>query len=168
MIRCFLALAVAGGSLLVADIVLGCFAAAEVPGPHAVGRMLHRIVSAATVAAVLGTHATVSAYFLATGRRVEEVARVDRLPDWYVAQSRRNARRPLPCVAGGVTTIAIAAGLGVAAEAHGAAYAAWHLGAATMALAFNLGSFAVEYAAMVGHARLVREGPGLRGEGRAK
>ena len=35
MIRYFLVLAVLGGSLLVADMVLGFVAASEVPGPHA-------------------------------------------------------------------------------------------------------------------------------------
>ncbi len=186
MIRCFLVLAVAGGSLLVVDIGVGCWAAAEVSGPHDGGRVLHRLVSSAAVVVVLGTHATVIAYFLATCHRVEAAARaeatatVDRLPDWYLAQSRRNARRPLPCIVGGATAITIAAGLGVAAESPGAAWSAWHLGAATLAVAFNLGSFAVEYAAMVGQARLLgdledharrpgggRLGPAAAGEGRS-
>jgi hypothetical protein len=56
-----------------------------------------------------------------------------------------------------MTAIAIAAWLGGAADTIGAGYAPWHLAAAAMALAFNLGSFVVEYAAIVGHARLLAE-----------
>jgi hypothetical protein len=56
-----------------------------------------------------------------------------------------------------MTTIAVATWLGGAADTRGSAYALWHLGAVALALAFNLGSFVVEYGAIVGHARLLVE-----------
>ncbi|MHB1561047.1 MAG: hypothetical protein ACYC61_26640, partial [Isosphaeraceae bacterium] len=104
-------------------------------------------------AAVAGAHATVLAYFAATGRWAEGTARAAGLPDWYVAQAIRNRRRVVPFVAGGTIVAAASAALGAA----GASSDAWHLGAAAMALSFNLGAFAVEYAAISGHLRLLTE-----------
>ena len=83
MIRYFLVLAVTGGSLLVADMVLGFFAASEAPGPHAVGRAVHLLFSLLTVVVLLGIHSIVYTYFMATGKWAKEVVRVYQLPDWY-------------------------------------------------------------------------------------
>ncbi len=152
MVRWFLALAVAGGLLLAADTTLG-FVAAPTDGPPAAGRVVRRLVSLLAGAAVAGAHATVLAYFAATGRWAEATARAEGLPDWYSAQAIRNRRRVFAFVAGGTITATASAALGVA----GASYAAWHLGAAATALSFNLGSFAVEYAAISGHLRLLME-----------
>ncbi len=58
---------------------------------------------------------------------------------------------------GSMTAIAIAAWLGAAADTRGPGYAIWHLGAAAFALAYNLGSFVVEYAVIVAHVRLLAE-----------
>lgn len=157
MIRYFLVLAVLGGSLLAADMVLGFVAASEVPGPHAVGRAVHLLFSLLTVVVLLAIHSIVYTYFVATGKWAGEVVRVYGLPDWYLAHAKRNKRRAFRFVMGSMMAIAVAAWLGGAADTLGTGYALWHLAAAAMAVAFNLGSFAVEYAAIVGHARLLAE-----------
>jgi hypothetical protein len=157
MIRYFLVLAVLGGSLLLADMVLGFVAASEVPGPHAVGRAVHLLFSLLTVVVLLGIHSIVYTYFVATGKWAKEVVRVYQLPDWFLAHAKRNKRRAFRFVMGSMTAIAVAAWLGGAADTLGTGYAPWHLAAAALAVAFNLGSFVVEYAAIVGHARLLAE-----------
>jgi len=58
---------------------------------------------------------------------------------------------------GGMTAIAVAAWLGAAADTRGSFYTLWHLGFAALAVAFNLGSFVVEYAVIVAHVRLLTE-----------
>jgi hypothetical protein len=157
MVRYFLVLAVTGGSLLIADMVLGFVAAAEAPGPHAVGRAVHLLFSLLTVVVLLGIHSIVYTYFMATGKWAKEVVRVYQLPDWFIAQTTRNKRRTFRFVMWSMMTIAAAAWLGAAADTRGSAYSAWHLGAAALAVAFNFGSFVVEYVAIVGHARLLVE-----------
>jgi hypothetical protein len=56
-----------------------------------------------------------------------------------------------------MAVIAVAAWLGAAADTRGSAYSPWHLATAALALAFNFGSFAIEYAGIVAHARLLLE-----------
>lgn len=157
MIRCFLFLSVLGGSLLIADVVLGFLAATGVSGPNADGRAIHRVLSLLTVALILGIHSMVSIYFAATGKRAGELVRVHRLRDRFLAQAERNRRRAFRFVVGSVMAIVIAAGLGFLADRAGESDATWHLIAAMMALAFNLGSFLVEYVSIVGQARLLAE-----------
>lgn len=157
MIRYFLVLAVTGTSLLAADFVLGLFAAGEVRGPHDVWHGVHLLFSLLTVIALLGIHSIVYTYFMATSKWAKEVARVYQLPDWFVAQATRNKRRAFRFVFGSMTTVAIAAWLGAAADTSGAGYAPWHLGAVCLMIAFNLGSFGVEYAGIVSHSRLLLE-----------
>lgn len=157
MIRYFLVLAVTGGSLLLANVVLGFVAGSEIPGPHAVGRAVHLLFSLLTVVVLLGVHSIVYTYFLATGKWAGEVVRVYQLPESFIAQAKRNKRRAFRFVMGSMTTIAIAAWLGGASDTLGTAYAPWHLAAAAFAVAYNLGSFAIEYAAIVGHAQLLAE-----------
>ncbi len=157
MIRYFLVLAVTGGSLLLADVVLGFIAASEPFDPHATGRTIHLLFSLLTIIALLGIHSIVYTYFMATAKWAKEVVRVYQLPDWFHAQATKNKRRVFRFVMGSMTTIAVATWLGGAADTRGSAYALWHLGAVALALAFNLGSFVVEYGAIVGHARLLAE-----------
>jgi hypothetical protein len=157
MIRYFLVLAVTGGSLMLADVVLGFIAASEPFDPHARGRTIHLLFSLLTIIALLGIHSIVYTYFMATAKWAKEVVRVYQLPDWFHAQATKNKRRVFRFVMGSMTTIAVATWLGGAADTRGAAYALWHLGAVALALAFNLGSFAVEYGAIVSHARLLAE-----------
>jgi predicted MFS family arabinose efflux permease len=157
MIRYFLVLAVTGVSLMLADSVLGFIAASEPFDPHAHGRTIHLLFSLLTIIALLGIHSIVYTYFMATAKWAKEVVRVYQLPDWFIAQATKNKRRAFRFVMGSMTTIAIAAWLGGAADTRGSAYALWHLGAVALALAFNLGSFVVEYGAIVVHARLLME-----------
>src|SRR5215467_3022487 len=157
MIRYFLVLAVTGGSLLIADVVLGFFAAGETPGPHAVGRAVHLLFSLATVVVLLGIHSIVYTYFVATGKWAKEVVRVYQLPDGLNDQAKQNKRRAFRFIMGSMSTIAVAAWLGAAADTRGSAYSAWHLASAALALAFNLGSFVVEYGVIVAHVRFLRE-----------
>ena len=58
---------------------------------------------------------------------------------------------------GSMTAITITAWMGAAADTRGQAYAPWHLGAAALTIAFNLGLFVVEYGGIVSHARLLME-----------
>ena len=157
MIRYFLVLAVTGTSLLVADFVLGLFAAGEVRGPHEIWHGVHFLFSLLTVICLLGIHSIVYTYFMATGKWAKEVVRVYQLPEWFVAHATRNKRRAFRFIMGSMTAIAITAWLGAAAHTRGLSYAPWHLGLAALTVAFNLGSFALEYAGIVAHARLLLE-----------
>jgi hypothetical protein len=157
MIRYFLVLAVTGGSLLLADFVLGLFAASEARGPHAIWHGVHLLFSLLTVVTLLGIHSIVYTYFMATGKWAKEVVRVYQMPDWFVTQATRNKRRAFRFIMGSMTAIAITAWMGAAADTRGEAYAPWHLGAAALTFAFNLGSFIVEYGGIVSHARLLLE-----------
>jgi hypothetical protein len=157
MIRYFLVLAVTGASFLIADVVLGVIAAGEAPGPHAVGRAVHLLFSLATVVVLLGIHSIVYTYFVATGKWAKEVVRVYQLPDGFNDQAKQNKRRAFRFIMGSMTAIAVAAWLGAAADTRGPAYSSWHLGAAILALAFNLDSFVVEYGVIVAHVRLLTE-----------
>jgi hypothetical protein len=157
MLRYFLVLAVTGTSLLIADVVLGFLAAGEAPGPHAVGRAIHLLFSLVTVVGLLGIHSIVYTYFMATRKWAQEVVRVYQLPDWFNAQATQNKRRAFRWIMGSMTTIAVAAWLGAAADTRGSAYSVWHLGSVALALAFNLRSFVVEYGLIVAHVRLLIE-----------
>ena len=137
--------------------MLGLFAAGEVRGPHAIWHGIHLLFSLLTVVVLLGVHSIVYTYFMATARWAKEVVRVYQLPEWFVAQAMRNKRRSFRFIFGSMTAIAIAAWLGAAADTRGAAYTPWHLGAVALMIAFNLGSFGVEYAGIVSHARLLLE-----------
>ena len=157
MNRYFLVMAVTGGSLLAADFVLGCFAIGQVQGSDAIARRVHILFSLATVVTLLGIHSIVYTYFVATGKWAKEVVHVYQLPEWITAQATKNKRRVFRFIMGSMTVIAIAAWMGAAADTLGSAYSIWHMGTAALALAFNLGSFVVEYAVIVAHVRLLTE-----------
>jgi hypothetical protein len=157
MIRYFLVLAVTGSSLLLADFVLGLLAAGETPGPHAIWHGVHLLFSLLTVVVLLGIHSIVYTYFMATAKWAGEVVRVYQLPKWFVAHAKRNKRRVFRFIMGAMSAIAVTAWLGAAADTQGTAYSPWHLAAAALTLAFNFGSFVVEYAGIVAHARLLLE-----------
>ena len=157
MNRHFLVMAVTGGSLLVADFVIGLFATGDLHGPGAVARGVHLLFSLATVVVLLGIHSIVYTYFIATGKWAKEVVAAYQLPDWINAQAKKNKRRAFRFIMWSMTAIAVAAWLGAAADTRGSSYALWHLGFAALAVAFNLGSFVVEYAVIVAHVRLLTE-----------
>ena len=157
MIRYFLVMAVTGTSLLVADFVLGMFATDEAHGPGAIARGIHLLFSLATVVILLGIHSIVYTYFVATGKWAKEVVQAYRLPDWISTQATKNKRRAFRFIMGSMTAIAMAAWLGAAADTRGSSYSVWHLIFAAFALAFNLGSFVVEYIVINAHVRLLTE-----------
>jgi hypothetical protein len=157
MIRYFLVLAVTGASFLLADLVLGFLAAGQAHGRYTPGRDVHLLFSLATVVILLGIHSIVYTYFMATRKWAQEVVRVYQLPDWFNVQATRNKRRASRFIMGSMTAIALAAWSGAAADTVSSAYSAWHLGAAALALAFNLGSFLAEYRVIVAHVRLLME-----------
>jgi hypothetical protein len=157
MIRYCLVLAVTGASLLVASFVLGLLASGEPRGPHAVWHAIHVLFAIATVVVLLGIHSIVYTYFMATTKWAKEVVRVYQLPEWFVAHATRNKRRTFRFIMGSMTAIAITAWLGAAADTQGGGYALWHLAVASLTIAFNVGSFAVEYAGIVSHHRLLME-----------
>jgi hypothetical protein len=157
MIRYFLVMAVTGASLLVGDFVLGLFATGEPRGPGAIARGVHVLFSLVTVVSLLGIHSIVYTYFVATGKWAKEVVHVYQLPDWISLQATKNKRRAFRFIMGSMTAVAVAAWLGAAADTRGSAYSIWHLGSAAFALAYNLGSFVVEYAVIVAHVRLLAE-----------
>jgi hypothetical protein len=157
MIRYFLVMAVTGGSLLLADFAIGLFATGDAHGPGAIARGVHILFSLATVVALLGIHSIVYTYFVATGKWAKEVVAAYQLPDWINAQAKKNKRRAFRFILWSMTAIAVAAWLGAAADTRGESYSLWHLGSALFAVAFNLGSFVVEYAVIVAHVRLLSE-----------
>lgn len=157
MLRYFLVLAVTDGSLLVASFVLGLMATAEPRGPGAVWHGVHVLFAILTTMTTLAVHSIVYTYFLATGKWAKEVVHAYQLPDWINDQAKKNKRKAFRFEFWGMTVIAIAAWLGGAADTRPGSYPLWHLGAAAFAIAFNLGAFAVEYAAILGHARLMLE-----------
>jgi hypothetical protein len=157
MNRHFLVLAVTGGSLLVADFVIGLFATGAAHGPGAVARGVHILFSLATVVVLLGIHSIVYTYFIATGKWAKEVVTVYQLPDWLSAQAKKNKRKAFRFIMWSMIAIAVAAWLGAAADTRSQSYAPWHMAFAAAAVAFNLGSFVVEYSVIVAHVRLLTE-----------
>jgi hypothetical protein len=106
---------------------------------------------------LLGIHSIVYTYFIATGKWAKEVVAAYQLPDWINEQARKNKRRAFRFIMWSMTAIAVAAWLGAAADTRSSSYTPWHLGFAALALAFNLGSFIVEYGVIVSHVRLLAE-----------
>jgi hypothetical protein len=133
------------------------FATGDLHGPGAVARGVHILFSLATVVVLLGIHSIVYTYFVATGKWAKEVVTVYQLPDWINAHAKKNKRRAFRFIMWSMTAIAVAAWLGAAADTRSSSYTPWHLGFAALAVAFNLGSFIVEYGVIVAHVRLLRE-----------
>ncbi len=156
MLRYFLVLAVTDGSLLVASFVLGLMASAEPRGPGAVWHGVHVLFALATTMATLAVHSIAYTYFLATGKWAKEVVRVYRLPEWINTQAKKNKRKAFRFEFWSMVLIAVTAWLGAAADTSGTS-PLWHLAIASVTLAFNLGTFVVEYAVIVAQVRLLLE-----------
>lgn len=154
MHRIFLGLAVTDGTLLVAAFVLGFVASGEVRGPGEVWHGLHFLLGLLATLTTLLVHSIVFTYFLGTGKWVEEVARVYRLPVWVAAHARKNKRQAFPFEIGSMAFIGATTWLGAGTDAKQWP-SSWHLGLAAFALAFNLGAFVAEYVAIVAQARLL-------------
>lgn len=153
MLRYFLVLAVTAGSLLTASFVLGLMVSSE---PHSIWHGIHILFALMTTIAVLGVHSIVYTYFLATGKWAKEVVRVYKLPDWINTQAKKNKRKAFRFVMWSITWIMVTAWLGAASDTQGL-NPLWHLGIAAVMLAFNFGSFGVEYAVIVAQVRLLTE-----------
>jgi len=156
MIRYFLVLAVTDASLLIASFIVGLLASGEPRGPHAVLRGVHVLVALTATMATLAVHSIVYTYFLATGKWAQEVVRVYELPVWINDQAKKNKRKAFRFEFWGMSLVAIAAWMGAGADTQGL-NPLWHLFIAAVAIAFNFGAFAVEYAVIVAHARLLLE-----------
>ena len=158
MHRIFLGLAATDGLLLLVSFGFG-FVAQATGGPVATDRTwmdLHFLLGLLTTMATLLVHSIVFTYFLGTGKWVKEVVRVYELPAWVDAQAVKNKRKAFPFELWSMILIGSAAWMG--AGSHAKSWPSeWHLGLSSLALAFNLGSFAAEYAAIVSQARLLLE-----------
>ncbi len=156
MLRYFLVLAVTDGSLLIASFIVGLLASGEPRGPHAIMRGVHVLVALVATMATLAVHSIAYTYFLATGKWAKEVVRVYGLPEWINDQAKKNKRKAFRFEFWGMTLVAITAWMGAGADTRGL-NPLWHLLIAALAIAFNFGAFAVEYAVIVAHARLLLE-----------
>jgi hypothetical protein len=156
MHRIFLGLAVTDGTLMAVSFVIGFFASAEARGPGEVWHGLHFLLGLVATMTTLLVHSIVFTYLLGTGKWVLEVVRVYRMPDWVYAQALKNKRKAFPFELAGIASIGGTAWLGAGTDARQWP-SAWHLGLAALAVAFNLGAFAAEYATIVAQARLLLE-----------
>jgi hypothetical protein len=156
MHRIFLGLAVTSGTLLVVSLALGLVAAGQGGGTGHTWHDIHFLLGLLTVLAGLLVHSIVFTYFLGTGKWVREVVRVYRLPDWIEAQAVKNKRKAFPFELSGMALLGATAWLGAGTDTRGWP-SAYHLGAAALTLAFNLGAFVAEYAAIVSQGRLLLE-----------
>jgi len=158
MHRIFLGLAVTNGSLLLASYVVGLISTGEPRGPRTAApwHLVHFLLGLLTTMSTLLVHSIVYTYFLGTGKWVKEVVRAYRMPDWVEAQAKKNKKKAFRFEFWSMALIGIAAWFGAAADAQGL-NPTWHLAASSIALAYNLGAFVVEYAVIVAQARLLLE-----------
>jgi hypothetical protein len=156
MHRIFLTLAVTDTSLLLASFVLGLGASGEPRAPGAVWHGTHVLIGILTTMVTLLVHSIVYTYFLGTHKWVKEVVRVYQLPDWVLAQSKKNKSKAFRFEFWGMTLIGVTAWLGAGADARGL-NPLWHLAMSSITFAFQLGAFAVEYMTIVAQARLLLE-----------
>lgn len=156
MHRIFLGLAIAVGVFLTSSVVLGFVAAGEPRGPREVWHGIHLLMGLGSVLIALLAHSIVFTYFLGTTRWVKEVAVVYQMPEWVLAQARKNKGKAFPFELWSMALIGATSWLGAASDANGL-NPLWHLAVACLALGFNLGAFVVEYGAIVAQARLILE-----------
>lgn len=157
MHRIFLGMAITDGTLLVVSFLLGLLSPGAGPGIARTWHDLHFLVALFATMTTLLVHSIAFTYFLGTGKWVAEVLRVYGLPEWLGVQAVRNKRRAFPFELWGMLLIGAAAWLGAAADTRAGFNPVWHLAAAALALAFNLGAFGAEYLAIVAQARLLLE-----------
>jgi hypothetical protein len=156
MHRIFLGLAITDGTLLLIAFVLGWAASGEARPRIHTGHDLHFLLGLLATLATLLVHSIVFTYFLGTGRWVKEVVRVYRLPSWLEAQAQKNKRKAFPFELASMALVGGTTWLGAGTDTRQWP-SSWHLGLAALALAFNLGAFAFEYATIVAQARLLLE-----------
>lgn len=156
MNRTFLGLAVTNVTLLLVSFALGLGASVEERVPGAPWHGTHFLLGLFTTMATLGVHSIVYTYFLGTNRWVKEVVQAYAMPDWVVAQSKKNKSRAFRFILWSMTLIGLTAWMGAGADT-GRIAPTWHLGVAALTVAFHFGAFAAEYAAIVAQGRLVLE-----------
>lgn len=158
MHRIFLGLAVSNASLLIVSFVVGLITSGEVrqAGHTAPWHGTHFLLGLFTTMWTLLVHSIVYTYFLGTGKWVKEVVRVYQLPEWVEAQAKKNKRKAFRFEFLSMALIGAAAWFGAGADAQGW-NPTWHLALTSLALAFNIGAFAVEYAVIVAQSRLLIE-----------
>jgi hypothetical protein len=150
MHRPFLVLAALDTALLLAAALAGAL------GGGAAGRALHERLGLVAVIATPALHCLVYAYFLGTGRWIEQATGGSVTLSWAVDLAERNGRRVTPFLVVSTALLAAAAGLGLGARS-GAARGLLHLAMATIALAFTLGTFGLSYVAIANQTRLIDE-----------
>jgi hypothetical protein len=156
MNRIFLGLAVTSATLMAVSFAIGLGAIGETRGGSHFWHDIHFLLGLLTVLTVLLTHSIVFTYFLGTGKWVNEVVRVYGLPSWTYAQAIKNKRRAFPFELWGITFVAATAWLGAGTDSRGWP-SSWHLACAAVTLAFNVGAFVAEYAAILAQALLLVE-----------
>lgn len=156
MHRIFLGLAITCGTLMAVAFALGLGAVGEAGSIHHDWHDLHWIFGLLAVLMGLLVHSIVFTYFLGTGKWVKEVVRVYGLPDWVHAQAIKNKRKAFPFELASMFLLLGTATLGAGTDTRGWP-GLWHLAAAALTLAFNLGAFTAEYAAILAQARLLVE-----------
>jgi hypothetical protein len=156
MHRIFLGLVITDGVLLAATYGFGL---AAPPPPRGAGAYLHGIhwlLGMFTVLLTMMVHSIAYTYFLGTGKWIKEVARVYRLPDWVETRAKKNKRRAFPFEFWSMMFIGGTAWLGAGTDALGWS-PSWHLGMASLTIAFNIGSFWAEYMMITAQAKLILE-----------
>jgi hypothetical protein len=93
---------------------------------------------------------------LGTGKWVKAVVATYKMPEWVEAQAKKNKKKAFRFEFWGMTVVSVAAWFGGSVDAFGG-NPLWHLATASLALAFNLGAFVVEYMVIVAQARLLLE-----------
>jgi lipid-A-disaccharide synthase-like uncharacterized protein len=158
MHRIFLGLAVTNGSLLVASFILGLISMGEVRGPGVkdTWHLVHFLIGLLTTLTTLLVHSIVYTYFLGTGKWVKEVVHVYKMPEWVEAQAKKNKRKAFRFEFWSMSLIGITAWFGAASDAQ-AFNPTWHLLAASLTIAFNMGAFVIEYIVIVSQAQLLIE-----------
>ncbi len=163
MHQIFLGLAVADITLILINYVLGWF----VPtGQGGLVRDMHFLIGLLTMLATLMVHGVVYTYFIGTGKWVNEVTRVYRLPEWMQVQAKRNKRQAMPFIMWGMLAMGATVWLGAAADTMRDFGGTWHFLVATFTLGFTLGAFVLEYKAIIGQMRLLIEVKARADEGR--
>lgn len=147
------------GSLMLVSFGLGLRSVFEVraPGVSDPWHTMHFLFGLLTMLTTLLVHSIVYTYFLGTGKWVKEVVRVYQMPEWIEAQAKKNKRKAFRFEFWSMTLMSIAVWLGGSLDGGHGSNPIWHLFATSLAMAFNLGAFCVEYVVIVAQARLLLE-----------
>jgi hypothetical protein len=141
---------------MLTSLAVGLRTIADARGPSQVWHDIHFLLGLLTILIVSLVHSIVFTFFLGTCKWVKEVVRVYRMPSWVYAQAVKNKRQAFPFELWSMAFLAATAFLGAGTDTQGWP-SFWHLACAAFALAFNLGAFVAEYAAIGAQSRLLME-----------